>query len=146
MLKFKKPIIIVFALLILGVGAFFVLSQRRQSVVEEVRGVQEETVNADLILDFGASEEKVATYSGIRTTEKTVLGLLLQAATDYGFEVDYTPPNGEVGAFVKSIAGMENTSERFWQFWVNGEYGQVAMDQQEIKDGDFVEVKFRGFE
>jgi hypothetical protein len=51
-----------------------------------------------------------------------------------------------MGAFVKSINGLENTNERFWQFWVNGEYGQVAMDQQEIKNGDIVEVKFGGFE
>lgn len=115
-------------------------------IQSEVRGVQEGAVSADLILDFGASEEKIATYSGIRTTEKTVLGLLLQAGRANDFGVDYDPPSGEMGAFVKSIDGVENTSERFWQFWVNGEYSQVAMDQQEIKDGDFVEVKFKGFE
>lgn len=152
MFKFKKTIIILLALLVLGGGALVVWSQRKQLVVEEtqpeVRGVQEEvgeeTVTANLLLDSG--DEKVATYSGIRVTEKTVLGLLLQAAQDNGFEVNYNPPEGGMGTFVKSIGGVENTDESFWQFWVNGEYGQAAMDQQEIKDEDLVEIKFSGFE
>lgn len=140
--KLKKPIIVVLALLILGGGVLAVSSKKEQPA--EVQGVQEEVFTADLVLDF--SEEKVATYSGVRIAEKTVLGLLLQAAAENDFEVDYDPPSGEMGAFVKSVDGVANTSESFWQFWVNGEYGQVAMDQQEIKDGDLVEIKFKGFE
>ena len=139
MFKFKKPIISIFTLLFLGGGILFVWSQGKRSAIEELQ-----TVTADLVLDFG--EEKVATYSGIKVEEETILGLLLKAASDHGFEVDFTPPSGEMGAFVKSIGGVENSKEKFWQFWVNGEYGQVAMDQQEIKDGDLVEIKFRGFE
>jgi len=140
--KLKKPIIVVLALLILGGGVWAVSSKKEQPA--EVQGVQEEVFTADLVLDF--SEEKVATYSGVRIAEKTVLGLLLRASQDKGFKVSYDPPSGEMGAFVKSIDGVENTSESFWQFWLNGEYGQVAMDQQEIKGGDLVEIKFRGFE
>ena len=139
--KLKKPIIVVLALLIFG-GVWAVSSKKEQPA--EVQGVQEETSAADLVLDFG--QEEIATYSGIRLEEKTVLGLLLQAAAENDFEVSYDPPSGEMGAFVKSIDGVENTSESFWQFWLNGEYGQVAMDQQEIKDGDLVEIKFKGFE
>ena len=152
MFKFKKPITIILALLVLGVGVVLIWVQRTPLVEEnppievpsEVRGVAEEAIIADLVLDFG--EEKVATYSGINVEEKTILGLLLKAASDHGFEVDFTPPSGEMGAFVKSIGGVENTKEKFWQFWVNNEYGQVAMDQQEIEDGDVIEIKFRGFE
>lgn len=148
MFKFKEQIIIILALLVLGGGSTVVWFQGRQPVAEEqaaeVRGIQEEVFTADLILDFG--EEKIATYSGVRVEERTVLGLLLKAALDYGFEVDFTPPSGEMGAFVKSIGGVENTNKEFWQFWVGGEYGQVAMDQQEIEDGDVIEIKFRGFE
>ncbi len=142
MLKLKKLIIVVLALLVFGGGVWVFSSQKEQPA--EVQGVQEEVFTADLVLDFG--EEKTATYSGIRIAEKTVLGLLLQAAAENGFEVDYDPPSGEMGAFVKSIDGIENADEAFWQFWLNGGYGQVAMDQQEIKDGDLVEIKFRGFE
>ena len=148
MFKFKRPTIIILALLVFGGWALVISSQKEQPMVEEppseVRGVQKETVTADLVLDFG--EEKVATYSGIKVEEETILGLLLKAASDHGFEVDFTPPSGEMGAFVKSIGGVENTNEKFWQFWVNGEYGRVAMDQQEIEGGDVIEIKFRGFE
>ncbi len=142
MLKLKKPIIVILALLIFSGGVWVVSSQKEP--LAEVQGVQEEVFTADLVLDF--SEEKVATYSGVKTTEKTILGLLLQTAAENDFEVDYDSPRGEMGAFVKAIDGVENTNESFWQFWLNGEYGQVAMDQQEIKDGDMVEIKFRGFE
>ena len=147
MFKIKKLIIIILALLVLG-GVAVVWSQRKPSATVEppsaVQGVQEEAVTADLVLDFG--DEKIATYSAIRTSEKTVLGLLLVVSSRNNFAVDYIPPSGEVGAFVKSIAGVENTNEKFWQFWVNGKYGQVAMDQQEIKSGDLVEIRFKGFE
>jgi len=139
--KFKKPIVVIFSLLIFGGGVWAVSSKKEQPA--EVQGVQEEVFTADLVLDFG--EEKIATYSGIRTIEKTIFGILLQAAQNNDFEVDYDPPSGEMGAFVKSIDGVGNTSESFWQFWLNGEYGQVAMDQQEIKDGDLVEIKLKGF-
>lgn len=143
--KFKKPIIVIFALVVFGGGALVVSSRKEPPA--EVRGVEEEVFAADLVLDFGHDrEEKIATYSGVKTTEKTILGLLLRAALEQGFEVDYDPPSGEMGCFVKSIEGVENTNESFWQFWLNGEYGQVAMDQQEIKDGDMVEIKFKGFE
>ncbi len=149
MFKFKKPIIIVLALLVFGGGALVVSSQKEQPTVgpepqAEVKGVLEETAVADLVLGF--DEERIATYSGVKTAEKTILGLLLQAALSHDFEVDYDPPSGEMGAFVTAIDGVENTSESLWQFWLNGEYGQVAMDQQEIKDGDLVEIKFKGFE
>ena len=152
MFKFKKSITIIPALLALGIGVVFAWARRTPLVEEnppievpsEVRGVAEEAIIADLVLDFG--EEKIATYSGIHVEEETVLGILLKAASDQGFEVDFTPPSGEMGAFVKSIGGVENTKEKFWQFWVNNEYGQVAMDQQEIKGGDVIEIKFRGFE
>lgn len=144
MLKFKKPIFVILALLLLGGGAFLVWSQKEQPAEEVQPQLQEVTVAADLTLDYG--DEKIATYSGVKVSEKTVLGLLLQAASDYGFEIDYNPPSGGMGAFVKSIGGVENTKEKFWQFLLNGEYGQAAMDQQEIKDGDLVEIKFAPFE
>jgi len=146
----KKSTIIILALLVLGIGAVFIWTERTRLVEENQ---PEEVITAGLVLDFGpnhvgfgAGEEKVATYSGVKVEEETVLGLLLKVASEQGFEVDFTPPSGEMGAFVKSIGGGENTSGKFWQFWVNNEYGQVAMDQQEIKDGDVVEIKFRGFE
>lgn len=104
--------------------------------------VGEEVVSADLELDFGEGETK--TYEDVKTQEETVLGLLLAAAQESDFEVDYS--ESEMGAFVKAISGVENTKEKFWQFWLNGEYGQVAMDKQEIKDGDLVEIKLTSFE
>lgn len=48
----------------------------------------------------------------------------------------------DFGVFIKSINGLESTSEKAWIYFVNGEPGQVGADKMELKEGDLVEWKY----
>lgn len=100
-------------------------------------------VSATLILNFGeerGGERKIATYSAVRSPAGTALDLLLQAAKEQSFTVDYEEQS--FGAFIKSIDGVSNQKSVFWLYYVNGLPAPVAADKQKIKDGDGVEFRF----
>lgn len=47
-----------------------------------------------------------------------------------------------LGAFVDSINGTANSSDRFWIFFVNGEIGTVGADQYQCKANDKIEWRY----
>lgn len=100
-------------------------------------------VSATLILNFGegrVGESRIATYSAVRSPQGTALDLLLQAAKEQDFAVDYEKQS--FGAFIKSIDDVANQKSIFWLYYVNGLPAPVAADKQNIKDGDRVEFRF----
>jgi|GEM_PF-3289737 len=69
----------------------------------------------------------------------TVLDLLLQARQKYGLEFSY---RGEgPSAFIESIAGISN-SERYWLYYINGEFAQRGAGSQKVKEGDLIEWRY----
>ncbi len=82
-------------------------------------------------------------YGPVTTTNNTAFGILLEAARTMGFSlhwINYTLP---AGVFVISINGSANgQSGDFWQYWVNGTYGEVAADHAPLSDGATVTWRF----
>jgi hypothetical protein len=82
-------------------------------------------------------------YGPVTTTNNTAFGVLLEAARRVGFSlhwVNYTLP---AGVFVISINGSANgQGGEFWQFWVNGVYGDAAADHAPLSDGATVTWRF----
>jgi len=69
----------------------------------------------------------------------TVLDLLLEAQAKYGLQFGY---HGEgPSAFIESIAGISN-SERYWLYYVNGEFAQRGAGSQKVKEGDLIEWRY----
>ncbi|MFH1896406.1 MAG: DUF4430 domain-containing protein [bacterium] len=112
--------------------------QKRPETAEPVLLETPAVIRGNLMLDFG--DGSVKTYE-LTPEENTVMGLLKAAAEENGFEINYS--DSEFGVFVKAIAGVENTTEKFWQFWVNNKFADKAADRYELKNGDIiVEWKF----
>lgn len=75
-------------------------------------------------------------YGPVSTTNNTVFGLLREASERMHFEVRYVTYTIPEGVLVTSINGTANGSGgRFWQYWVDGHYGDRAADRREITDG-----------
>lgn len=72
----------------------------------------------------------------------TVFSLLEKLAKRENFEIE-TIFYPEMGIFVRSIGEAEGgTDNKWWQYRVNSNLGEVATDKKEIKAGDIIEWKF----
>ncbi len=73
------------------------------------------------------------------STNNTVLSFLVEAAEVRGFEVQhqYWEPLG--ASKVDAINGIrDGAGGLFWQYWVNGVYGDVGANRYILADGDAV--------
>lgn len=75
----------------------------------------------------------------VTTANNTVYRLLLECSEMYGFKVEGTIWQPYDAVFVDSINGLENGEGNWWQYYVNGKYGEISSDRKELFDGDHVE-------
>src|SRR5213594_1291194 len=78
-------------------------------------------------------------YAPVTTNNNTAFGLLLEASAKLAFPVGYVWYQIPQGVFVTAINGSVNgEGGRYWQYWVNGVYGDVAADHKPLHDDDVV--------
>ena len=77
----------------------------------------------------------------VKTEEKFLSDAL--AKID-GLEV--VTEESDYGPYIVSIKGLEQGDNWYWNYYVNGEYAQVGISQQEVKDGDVYTFKLEKFE
>lgn len=82
-------------------------------------------------------------YLNADTLNNTVYKLLVECSNEYNFSVRYTTWPGYNAIFINAINGDENgDGALWWQYYVNGVYGEIGCDKKEIFDGDLVEWRF----
>jgi hypothetical protein len=92
------------------------------------------------IINYG--EGDIEEYRLDFSENSTVFSLLEELAERENFEIE-TTLYPEMGIFVKSIGGAEGgTDDKWWQYWINNNLGEVAADKKVLKAGDIVEWKF----
>lgn len=82
-------------------------------------------------VDFGDSQVVVATVSAttaLEALQKTDQAVVIK---DYSF-----------GKLVEGVGMKKNMPQKAWIYYVNGEAGKVAADQQAVKGGDTVEWRY----
>lgn len=88
--------------------------------------------------------ERFITYGSNDSRNNTAFALLLEAARTLHLEFkweNWTVPSDSI--FVVSVDDLENGHDgRWWQYWVNGAYGNVGADKMALNDGDLVEWRF----
>lgn len=109
-------------------------------VTQPARVSQKGTLSLTLTVD---GETWRLEYGPVETVNNTVFVFLLEARHRFGFDVrwiDYEIPKG---VFITAINGTTNGhGGKYWQYWVDGRYGDVAADRKELFDGDVVLWKF----
>jgi Domain of unknown function (DUF4430) len=81
-------------------------------------------------------------YRAWYTANNTVFLLLLEGASAVGFSVQYQTYQFPAGAFITAINGTVNGQGGYWQYWVNGTYGDVGADHRALHDYDVVSWNF----
>jgi hypothetical protein len=77
-----------------------------------------------------------------RTSNNTVYRLSKECAETNGFEIEGTVWEPYDAVFVDSINGLGNSQGSFWQYYVNGNYGEISSDRRELSDRDHVEWRW----
>ncbi len=77
-------------------------------------------------------------YRPSSTANNTVFLLLLEASAALQFSVYYQFYQLPQGVFVIAINGTANGQGGYWQYWVDGVYGDVAADHRALHDHDVV--------
>lgn len=106
--------------------------------LEEVN--QEITVALRIDFDNG----NIKNYNGIKLEEeKKVFYLLKKVVEENNLEFSFKE-YPDLGVLVESIDNVKNDFgiNKWWQYWVNGQYATVGADKYELKNNDLVEWKY----
>jgi hypothetical protein len=109
--------------------------------IEESQKVQLGIV-VNLRLEFGNGN--IRTFNDIKLEKgKTVFDLLKKATQENNMELSFKE-YPDLGVFIESIDKVTNDpkNNKWWQYWVNGEYGQAGASNFILKDGDLVKWKY----
>jgi hypothetical protein len=131
--------VILISVLALAFSGLWFLAEFIKDEHEVESPITEITVSLRIVKE----DEWTIEYHEIETNNNTVFKLLLEIKERYNLSVSYVHWQGYDAIFVNSINGTINGEDSmWWQYYVNGIYGDIASDKKEIFDGDFVEWRF----
>ncbi len=136
-IKFLLIAIIFFA------AGFFVGQGYNGVLVDKcsVNQVAKEPANITIVLQFADSDIKEIQNLTV-SQNQTVLDLLGRVALENDLEFK-TKDYGDLGLMVTQIGDKINGQEnKYWQFWVNGEFAQIGAESYALAEGDRVEWRF----
>lgn len=119
----------------------FNLTVIKNTVNEEITTFRNIAADKALyIIDWGQGDRK-----SLRMTvspDSTVFSLLEEFSRKGNFGLATKDYPG-MGVFVESISQKKGgDGNRWWQYWVNDKFGEVAADKKQIKPGDKVEWRY----
>ncbi len=133
----KKKLLYIIPILLIVFGAvLFKTSNDSSSPTESVE--QEVPENIELIINYGNGNS--SSHSLNTSGEETAFSILEKIAKEK--KIALNTQQYDFGIFVKAIGEKESSAEMAWIYFVNGESGQVAADQYQLKAGDKVEWKY----
>ena len=99
---------------------------------------------ASVMLDFG--DDTLLSFPNVAVSEgDSVFDALRSATEGAGIDLSYKDYGGDLGVFVEAIDEKgKGSTDRWWQFWVNGAYSQVGASSYEAGPGDAIFWKFTG--
>lgn len=110
-------------------------------ITNEPLKINTNKINATLIIDYG--DNQVDTYN-LKVENATVYSLLIQASNINGFEVGAEYYDNYQSHYIYSINNVvEGKDNKFWQYYINGEYGTVGADLQILKNNDTLKWKYQ---
>lgn len=134
-------IFFVVILAILSCGAIAYKSYWTRSPLDE-SSIIENVLESQVSYIINYEEGNIDEYEIDASENSTVFSLLEELARreNFDIETDFYP---EMGIFIESIGEAKGgTDNKWWQYWVNGNLGEVAADKKNVKAGDLIEWEF----
>jgi len=119
----------------------FEIEQNLDYKNEEAQAIENvfEIEKVSLIIDFGSGEIRRREVEF--KEEMTVFDLLQKGAEEQGLVLETR--NYSLGVFIETIGNKKNGSDnKYWTYYVNDKFAQVAGDKVKLKAGDKVKWKF----
>jgi hypothetical protein len=98
------------------------------------------TSTVAFVINPGNGFAKVIPSAELRTDEN-LFDVLNRAAKGANVELAYKDYGGAMGVFLTSIASTSATSDKWWQYWVNGRYANVGISSYKPQPKDVIEFK-----
>ena len=103
-----------------------------------------ETINVSLIIDYG--DGRIDRFNiTLDSRNATAYHVMLEARDKYGlsFKARYFPQYKS--HYIYSINSTEENpkANKFWQYYINGNYAPLGVDLQRVNDGDTIEWKLQ---
>jgi hypothetical protein len=94
---------------------------------------------------FQGEKGRAWVFCNITIENATVYGVLYESAKRGNFSVE-SYYDGKYGShFVTSIGGVKGDDKKAWQYWQNGNYGQVGASLAVVNNGDLIEWRYVNF-
>ena len=133
----KSIILIVIPLSIIGAGVSLL---NIGVITTEPPKTDSSIINITLIIDYGNNH--IDSYN-IKIANATVFSVLMEASKEYNFTVGAKYYDQYQSHYVYSINSVTEGDNKFWQYYLNGNYGTVGADLQPVKNNDYIEWKFQ---
>ena len=95
-----------------------------------------------IMVDTGA---ELLGFSELSVAEGDTVWSLLERTAAASGELSVTATDyGDLGILIGNINGYENGADKkYWQYWVNNEYADVAADKYVLEEGDVIEFHLK---
>lgn len=100
----------------------------------------EQTAKKEVSTSIFFSEDRIIKHQIEINEDTTAYDALVKTLEKEGLELETT--QYDFGVFINSVDGIENTSDKAWIYFVNGESANKASDQLILTEGDHLEWKY----
>lgn len=109
---------------------------------EQIQQRNDQVQSVSLMIDYG--EGNIISFFTIAIKEDESLFNVIQSTMEENsIPLGFKDFGGELGVFIQSINGVPaDSSDKWWQYWVNNVYGKIGVSSYTVKSGDVIELKF----
>jgi hypothetical protein len=135
----KKSLFSLVAIGVLALGLFFGFLWGQNTQI-----IKPATVGAgafSLMIDYGEGE--ITNYPDISLqSDRNLFTLMRKTILEENTPFEYEEYQ-DLGVLITRIGDSENgTDNKYWQYWVNNHFAQVAASSYVVEEGDIIEWKF----
>ena len=130
------------AIIVIVLGWYFI--QQKDAVPTTV---EDSRVLGNVAITIYNQDGSRATFDNVSVKNSTSLFDALKELQLRGdITLDYKDYGADLGIFIEKINGVpsDGTTGSWWQYWVNGEYGNVGASTFILNPNDVVEWRFSG--